>query len=76
MPEDLPIALEFDFQRPAGFVSLSKSIDIPNLHEYFLAPDYQKNDDGTFTLLGYGLVHRSHLPTMVYLDKKYGKGNY
>lgn len=78
MSDNLPVSLEFDDTRIVGYVSLTTHAEeLPNLHEYFLAPSYMKNDDGsTFTLIGYGLIHRDHLPTKADLDRKYGDGNY
>jgi hypothetical protein len=74
----LPVSLGFDYQGTAyAWVQLTEHAKtLTNLHEYILAPEYRKNDDGTFTVTGYGLIHRSRVPTEEQLDKKYGKGNY
>jgi len=74
----LPVSLGFDIMGPTyGWVQLTDlGKELPNLHQYFLAPEYRKNEDGSFTVTGYGLIHRSRLPTEEQLEKKYGEGNF
>ncbi|HVB20524.1 MAG TPA: hypothetical protein VNG51_01080 [Ktedonobacteraceae bacterium] len=74
----LPASLEFNNAGPAYAwvqrTDLAKTLS--NLQQYFLAPEAVKNDDGTFTVVGYSFVHLSHLPTKEGMDKKYGEGNW
>ena len=74
----LPVSLGFDTAGDAyGFLQLTElGKELPNLHQYFLAPEYRKNEDGSFTVTGYGLVHRRLVPTEEQLRKKYGEGNF
>jgi hypothetical protein len=74
----MPVSLEFNNAGPAyAWVQLTEMAKtLPNLQQYFLAPEAVRNDDGSFTVTGYSLVHLSHLPTKEGLDKKYGEGNY
>ncbi len=74
----LPVSLEFNSQGPAyAWVQLTEHAKaLPNPQQYFLAPEAVRNDDGTFIVTGYGLIHLSHLPTKEGLDKKFGEGNW
>ena len=80
MTDDIGLPISFNFDTvgaPYGWVQLNDlAKTLPNLREYVLSPEYMKNDDGTFTVTGYGLIHRSLVPTEEQLNKKYGEGNY
>lgn len=74
----LPVSLGFNSMGPPyAWVQLTEyAKSLPNLHEYVLSPEYMKNEDGTFMVTGYGLIHRSQVPTEEQLKSKYGEGNY
>lgn len=74
----IPVSLEFNNTGSAyAWVQLTElAKTLPNLQQYFLAPEAVRNDDGTFTVVGYSLVHLNHLPTKEGMDRKYGEGNW
>jgi hypothetical protein len=58
----LPISLNFDHSQQLGTVVFVEAVTPGNLHEYYLEPAYGEKD-GKLIVVGYGLVHRSDLPT-------------
>lgn len=71
--ESFNVTFEFDNSLGAftGILDLFKHrVENLPLHEYFLAPEYIINDDGTATVTVYSLVHRSHLPTREIMENR------
>ena len=67
---DLPLTMNFDPTRMLGSVSIGSEASIPNLHEYFISPEYLRNDDGTYQVIGYSLIHRTQLPTAAVMEQR------
>lgn len=67
----LLIDFEFNGDSTYGRIDVGKMEDIKNLHEYFIAPAAQYNkESGEWNVIGYSLVHVTHLPTAEQLKDK------
>lgn len=69
----MKFSIEFNFNAdvpPMGFLELRDESLPPNPHEYFIAPVYTQDKEGTFEVVGYSMVHRSMLPTKKQMEDR------
>lgn len=68
---EFPLTFWFDDNLAIGKVLIDNAgPEIQNIHEYFLAPRYFRNEAGSWEVLSYSLVHRSALPPAGEMEKR------
>lgn len=67
----LPLSYGFGLEAIGRIEILDKTLPqtvLDNMHEFFIAPAYQKDENGKWIVQEYSLIHRSALPTVEYLE--------